>query len=105
MFLPPWRDRKPDGSLGETYGPSSSNAYARAVAEHEDWSWRPGNTSRKDADALRALLATEHVPPREREVYDLVFEQGLNVSAAALRLGISAETAKTYVKRLRARLR
>jgi DNA-directed RNA polymerase specialized sigma24 family protein len=91
----------------DTYGPPSLNAYAKQVAEQKDWSWRkqPVPVSRKGVDALTAYMRdhVEHVPARERQVYQLHIEEGLSLPATAVALGVSFETAKTLMRRLRKR--
>ena len=109
LYLPPWRERRQDGSLGEVYGPNSTTAYARQVQKHRDWSWRTPSkeAQREDADVLRAYMRSDKsatVPTSERKVYELVYELGHSVRYVARKLGVRRETVKSYIKRLKERL-
>ncbi len=109
VYLPPWRERQPDGSLGSVYGPNSTRAYAVAVQRHRDWAWkRPSKEAqREDADALRAFMrngGAELVPDGELRVYRMIYEDGMAVRTCARKLGIRRETVKSYIKRLKARI-
>jgi DNA-directed RNA polymerase specialized sigma24 family protein len=113
QFLPPWRDRGPDGKLGEPYGPSTALTFARQVARFGDWSYRkpPAKASRgADADALRAWMRLEDgtlrlgIPESEVRVYLLVYEGGKSVRWVARHLKLSRESCRSYIRRLRARM-
>lgn len=58
---------------------------------------------RKDAAALRAFVArVERFPPRIEQVVQLCLQEGLSLAACAARLGISRETVRVHLRRLRA---
>lgn len=110
LLAPPWRERGPDGKLGPEYGPKTAATYAKHVAQHRDWSYRtPSKESRgADLDAIRDWIRLEDgtirldVPEGEARVY-LAIEQGDSVRSAARRLGISRESVRSYLRRLKAR--
>lgn len=116
-YLPPWRERRQDGTLGDAYGPPSAAAYAVQTGKARDWSWRPAAplTTRSRAVLEFAAQMAEFmrptggelrldVPDRERTVYVLVFERGHAVRWVARHLGMRASTVRVYIRRLRERL-
>jgi len=110
MFAPPWVDVLPNGERVE-YGPRSLATYAAHVAKYKLWSWRmPSKESRQDADTLIAYVRLEDgsfregIPQGELKVYVQVFEHGHSVRHAARDLGLSRETVRSYLRRLRARV-
>ncbi len=111
LYLPPFHERNPDGSLGVAYGPSLGS-FAAAVARAKDWAWRrqASREARRDGALMRAFMRRPDgslrpdVPAREQQVYVDVFEQGHNTRWVARHRGISRDTVKTYLKRLRGRL-
>ena len=56
-------------------------------------------------DGNRVLAAWQSLPPRQREVLDLVFYRGLSISEAAAVLGITLGTARVHYERGKATLR
>lgn len=111
LLAPPWRERLPDGSLGEPYGPKSIATFAAHVARWKDWSWRlPSKEARRDADVIIAYVRLEDgsfregIPPGELKVYVAVMEEGHSVRHTARTLGVSRETVRSYLRRLRARV-
>lgn len=110
-FLPPWRDRDPDGALGPEYGPRNVLTYLRQIERWKDWSWRvPSRDARRDADQMIAFMRGEDgelradVPSSEREVYLLVYEKGHSVRWVARERKVTRDTIRSYMRRLKARL-
>lgn len=114
-FAPPWREVMPTGKLGPEYGPASAAAYARQIARFKDWSWRtPSKVARRDADEVIGWMRQvgtpgegelrAEVPTSEREAYLLIFEQGHSVRYVARLRGITRESVKSYLRRLKARI-
>lgn len=110
-YAPPWRERLPDGKLGQEYGPRSLATYARHIARFKDWSWRlPSKEARRDADAMIAFMRLEDgsirpdVPASEVAVYLAVYEQGHSIRHTARARQLSRETVRAYLRRLKARL-
>lgn len=107
-FLPPWRERNPDGSLGSEYGPTAGS-YLRQCAEFKDWAFRRHGRGVQGADRLRAFMRLpdgslrEGVPDGECGAYLLVVEDGLSLKEAASHAGVKKSTIKSYLRRLRAR--
>lgn len=67
---------------------------------------RMGVATRMDADDIRAYVERGgYAPVRELEVYALCIRDGLSVARCATALGIYFETARVYLRRLRARVR
>jgi RNA polymerase sigma factor (sigma-70 family) len=56
-------------------------------------------------ESVRVLAAWRELPPRQREVLDLVFYRDLAIAEAAQILGISLGSARTHYERGKARLR
>lgn len=92
------------------YGPTPSS-YARQIAQHRDWAWRPRSRRARPEgrDVLSAFMRPtggqlrDDVPEREREVYVAVHEQGHSTRWAARALGLARPTVQEYLRRLRAR--
>ncbi len=110
LLAPPWREMLPSGEVGEPYGPSPS-AYAEHVRRFKNWAFRlPSKEARLDADQLIAFVRREDgnfregIPSGELKVYAAIFEQGHSVRHAARELGVSRETVRSYLRRLRARV-
>lgn len=110
LFAPPWRERLPDGSLGEPYGPTPQT-FAQHVAKFRNWAFRmPSKEARQDADILIAYVRMEDgtfrpgIPQGELRAYVAIFEEGHSVRHAARTLGLSRETIRSYLRRLRARV-
>ena len=63
IYLPPWFDRE----TGEYYGPKSEAAYAKLVADHENWACRPQRPERPDAKLMHGYVFANHadVPASE----------------------------------------
>lgn len=114
-LLPPWRDRLADGTLGPEYGPRTSESYARQVARHRDWSYRPQQlspTQRADADVIHGYmrmpdgsLRVDGISERESQTYLEIYVAGAGIKTLAARWSVSAGTIKSYIKRLRAKAR
>jgi predicted DNA-binding protein (UPF0251 family) len=63
----------------------------------------PTHPRRPDADELRDLLIrAERLPPMVKVVGKLTLFQGLSLTQAARHLGISRETVRSHMRRLRA---
>jgi DNA-directed RNA polymerase specialized sigma24 family protein len=111
-FSAPWRERMPDGTLGEQYGPSSPVAHARKLAVFKQWAFRPGEKPRakpvipeETATALVALVASgRDIPKRERDVFELVVVKGHAVRFVARQLGMRRQSVKSFLARLIGRL-
>jgi DNA-directed RNA polymerase specialized sigma24 family protein len=111
ILLPPWRERLPDGRLGQEYGPRSVRTYERQIARWKDWAYRrPSREARLHADDLIAFMRLEDgslredVPPSERDVYVLIYEQGHSIRWTARERGLSRETVRSYIRRLKAKV-
>ncbi len=111
LLSPPWRERLPDGTLGQEYGPPSPAALARHIARFKDWSWRlPSKEARRDADRLIAYVRLEDgsfragIPSGELRVYEMVMEAGHSTRYTARHLGLSRSTVTSYLRRLRGRV-
>jgi DNA-directed RNA polymerase specialized sigma24 family protein len=112
IYLAPWREQLPDGSLSETYGPTTPSAYAKALRRFENWAWRwaqpdPASDAREVIGYMRdgeTGELREDVPDSEREVYLAVYERGQGVRQAARSAGLSRETVRSYLRRLKARV-
>lgn len=107
VYAAPWRERMPDGSLTDPYGPSAST-YARRLADFKNWAWRAPEKKRAARERAERLVAwveenRKQVPTRELEVYGWVYLRGMPVRWTARRLGVSRESVRTYLKRLRSR--
>lgn len=109
QLSPPWRAIEPTGELGAEYGPCPAT-YARQIAEHRDWSYRPHRVDPR----VQAMIAwmrlpdgsiRSDVPEAERQVYALVFEQGMTQREAARARGLSRSSVKVYLRRLERRAR
>lgn len=107
VYAAPWRDRLPDGSLSEPFGPASAAAQAAQTARIRDWSWR----APPRADNRRSKLCVEfealpvdvaNLSERERQVHALAL-QGHAVRWIARHLGMRRETVKSYCRRIRAK--
>lgn len=65
-----------------------------------------GMATRIDADEIRAYVERGgYTSVRELEVYTLCIRDGMSVARCAAALGIYFETARVYLRRLRARVR
>lgn len=107
IYASPWRDILPDGSLSPPYGPSPSTL-ARQRARHEDWAWRPGRGPRNSLHELEPAVfpggeARLDIPQRELDVFRLLVDENLTRRQAAARMGVSINTVKTLVQRLKRR--
>lgn len=110
LYAPPWRDVMPDGTLGPEYGPKSAAGYARLLVDFKLGIAPPQRSpaQARDLDRLRAWIRLEDgtlrldVPRAEAQVF-LGLEQGLGLRAIARQLGLSRETVRSYLRRLRAR--
>lgn len=108
-FQPPWRERNPDGSLGEEYGPSPSTL-ARRIKAHRMWTWRPASHEErrqqegKKLDAWLSLETTTTPPKRELDVYVALYLDNLSTRAAAKVLNISRDSVREYKRRLLSRM-
>lgn len=88
-------------------------AYARATPDdHETYRWLidgrepfvgiPENPHRHDAEELaRFVEASPWLPRRLRQVFELCIEDGLTLAQCGARLGISRETVRRHLRRLR----
>lgn len=110
-YQPPWRDRRPDGSLSQEYGPTPAS-YARALRRHQDWAWRtePQDPRRDAAEVVAFMRGLDgelraDVPPSERDAYLAVYEDGMSIREVARRTGKSRETVRSYLRRLQARVK
>lgn len=112
LFAAPWAEPLID-QRGETelieYGPQPST-YHRQLQRYRLWSWRPepqsATTDAADVVAyMREAGGLQKAPRREREVYMLVYERGRSVRWSAKALGITRESARSYLRRLRGRVR
>ena len=111
IYQPPWRDRNPDGTLSQEYGPRTPSAYARALRNHENWAWRweqadPTSDRREVIEFMRGETGElrDDVPDSEVVVYQALYEQGASIRSAARELRLSRETVRSYLKRLKARV-
>ena len=109
LYAPPWLERRPDGTVVE-YGPSPQT-FAQHVERFKNWAWRmPSKEARQDADLLIAYVRLEDgsfregIPKGELRAYVAVFEEGHSVRHAARTLGLSRETVRSYMRRLRGRV-
>lgn len=102
QLMPPWRDRNPDGTLSDEYGPSPGT-FAKRMADHKNWAFRPrSKTSRLDAEKVHVFMAhSKDVPAREVDAYRLVYQQGHSVRWAASKLGIRRDSVKRLLQQLR----
>jgi hypothetical protein len=106
VWLPPWRDRLPNGKLGPEYGPSPAT-FAKQVREQKDWSYSKQRTHRDNAPLLREFMSarTGTVSEQEAEAYKYVHEQGLGTVAASEDMGVSRSSVRTYLARLEVKAR
>lgn len=107
LLSPPWRERNPDGTLGPEYGPGTPATYARHLAQHRDWSFRmKSKESRKNLDLIEWMESGDRadVPVSERRVYEQICA-GHSVRYAARTLGLTRDSVRSYLDRLRARIK
>lgn len=102
LYAPPWRD-----SQGREYGPSMA-AYTRQLARHKDWSYRP-TPADEFYERLRAFMRPggvlrDDLPESEVRAYLIVVEQRSSTRYAARLLGVSRESVRSYLKRLKRRM-
>jgi DNA-directed RNA polymerase specialized sigma24 family protein len=80
--------------------------WTRAEEAMEEWpgeAGRSGDVRRPDAERLREFVSrANRLPGRVRDVAVLLLEHGLSLSECAARLGISRETVRVHLRRLRA---
>jgi len=110
VLAPPWRERLPDGTWHE-YGPRTLSTYQRHVERFKNWAYRkPSKEALRDADQMIAFVRLEDgsfrdgIPDGELKVYVHVYEKGHAIRHAARELGLSRETVRSYLRRLRARV-
>lgn len=110
IYTPPWRDLRSDGTLGEQYGPRTPAAYARAVRNHQLWSYRYEHADpAADAAEVMAYMRPDgqlrnDVPDSEVAVYQAIYEQGMGIRETARVAGLNRSTVRSYHRRLRARV-
>lgn len=110
-YLAPWRERLPNGDLGQEYGPPSPSAQARGVARHNNWAYKPAKLRSKVANESighqLSVFLRDHaakVPEREMQVYVCIYEKGHSVRWTARHLKIKRDSVRVYIRRLVARL-
>ena len=109
-FSAPWRERNPDGTLGDEYGPKSPTAHARALAEFRLWAYRKELATRaapplpEDAMAtIHAWLLENDAPARERQVFEML-AKGHSRRWVARELRIKRESVRVFLRRLKERV-
>lgn len=88
----------------------SGLVYSRALvreiwqrAEGADEGAGPGDARRTDAEQLREFVQrAARLPPRLRQVASLCLDHGVSLTECARRLGISRNTVRSHLARLRA---
>lgn len=109
IYQPPWREKLADGSLSDSYGPSSSRALARRVARHRDWSFRPPPSVKAAELGDAALLAAfvreraHELPEGELKVYRAVYLEGHALRWCARKWSVRRQTVQKWLARLRAK--
>ncbi len=121
-YLPPWRERLPDGSLGPSYGPPSLSAYEKSLTEFQVTTaagglWDPVEAAlsrptrgraeqRHDTDVIEQWLrvSSHRLPRRELEVAVMYWRDKQSIGRVARRLCLAPNTVAGYVGRLRRRL-
>lgn len=104
-YLPPWREIRPDGTLGPEYGPKTAATFARQVADSRNWAHVEQRAPLSDAEDIRAYMRAngEQASEREREVFSAMYLSGLGLKRAAECLGVTRNSIKSYRARLRAK--
>ena len=110
QYFAPWLDR----ATGLEYGPKTHATFAKHHAAHRDWSFRVSRPSKVAQSAtaaeLRLFMRLEDgtlrtgLPEGEARCYLYIVECGHSERAAAVKLGISRRTVRSYMMRLSARL-
>ncbi len=104
-----------DGWLAETGAPFNHRLFElldqlaeqsyedEAKARAEARNSRANRRRRRDLDRVLDTVdrAAKSLPRRLEEVYSLCFVRGLSIDAAATELGISRNTVRTHIRRLR----
>jgi DNA-directed RNA polymerase specialized sigma24 family protein len=122
LYLPPWRERF-GAHLGPEYGPRKLSEYENAWARYNEslaggglWDHDEevrvlakkarAMSDRYDAEPMRRYVErhSADVPARELEVYVAFWVDGRSVAVAARVLGLTPNTVKALIKRLRQRV-
>ena len=106
LYAPPWRAFGPDGKLGAPYGPGTAATFSRHLAAHRDWSYRRPSKVARGLEGLVAWMEAKErdVPAGELRVY-LELRAGHSLRFVARNLGVSRETVRSYLRRLKARVK
>ena len=129
QYLPPWRDRLPNGRLGPWRGPSSDARLARALRAYQE---RAGGEAlwdreeeefmhprrrqqrealaaavRYDAEPMRRFVErrSHELPMTELEVYERFWVEGRSYGQIAREVGRQRKTVANLVASLRGRLK
>ena len=101
-YLPPWRGRLPDGTLGEEYGPRTLTTFQNHCTKSADWAYHRPKRERPEAKLVHEYARAHHavMPPSIVEAYRLIYVHGMSLSEAADDAGLGRTTIRTYQKRL-----
>ena len=128
LYMPPWRERTLDGELGPCFGPRTAAAYDRAREEYAQstaggglWdstaelqsnqraATRAGvaKCQRIDAEQVQHWVNrhSHEISMRHLEAYFAFYRDGMSIGQTARCMGIARETARSYLKDLRRRMR
>lgn len=112
IYLSPFRDIRPDGSLTDFYGPTAET-FVQHHKRFRDWTYQPPRRERTknatDHNTLKQYCRLPNgklrpeLPQSEIQAYRLIVEDKLSERAAAERLGCSRRTVRVAMQRLMAK--